>query len=191
MIRWNSILFLFRTDLQLYAISEGGVVTKHVRSLLDIPWEDMVTFYFGCSFSFDHELVAANVPVRHMVENFDVPTYLTKIHFLSQGPFSGDMIVTMRLIPRGFLQKVAEVCVPLEFAHGAPIHIGDPKIIGIEDYRQPAFGDEPVVREDDVMAFWGCGISGSEVVASASELMFRCFFCTSQRSLSKVSSSSN
>ena len=151
----------------------------------------MVTFYFGCSFSFDHELVAANVPVRHMVENFDVPTYLTKIHFLSQGPFSGDMIVTMRLIPRGFLQKVAEVCVPLEFAHGAPIHIGDLKIIGIEDYRQPAFGDEPVVREDDVMVFWGCGISGSEVVASASELMFRCFFCTSQRSLSKVSSSSN
>ena len=143
----------------------------------------MVTFYFGCSFSFDHELVAANVPIRHMIERSDALTYLSKIPLLPQGTFSGDIVVSMRLIPRDFLQKVAEVCVPLKFAHGAPIHIGDPIIIGIEDFRHPATGDEPVVREDDIMVFWACGISATEVVASASKLICRCFDCTSQMSL--------
>lgn len=77
-------------------------------------------------------------------------------------------MVSLRTIPREFVQKVAEVCTPLDFAHGAPIHIGDPKIIGIEDFLPPSFGDGPVVREDDVFIFWGCGISGTEVVTSAS-----------------------
>ena len=163
--------FLFRTDLQLYGIIEGGVLTKHVNNLLDIPWEDMVTFYFGCSFSFDHVLVAAKVPLRHMLEKFDIPVYLSKIPFLPQGSFTGDMIVSMRPISRKFVQKVAEVCVPLDFAHGAPIHIGDPKIIGIEDFLHPVGGDEPVVLEDDVLLFWACGISATEVVMSASRLM--------------------
>ena len=76
--------------------------------------------------------------------------------------------MSLRTIPREFVQKVAEVCTPLDFAHGAPIHIGDPKIIGIEDFLPPSFGDGPVVREDDVFIFWGCGISGTEVVTSAS-----------------------
>ena len=128
----------------------------------------MVTFYFGCSFSFDHILVAANVPVRHMIEEFDVPVYISNIAFLPQGSFKGNMTVTMRLIPRVFIQKVAEVCVPLEFAHGAPIHIGDPSIIGIEDFLHPAFSDAPVVREDDALIFWACGISATDVVVSAS-----------------------
>ena len=77
-------------------------------------------------------------------------------------------MVSLRTIPQEFVQKVAEVCTPLDFAHGAPIHIGDPKIIGIEDFLPPSFGDGPVVREDDVFIFWGCGISGTEVVTSAS-----------------------
>ena len=128
----------------------------------------MVTFYFGCSFSFDHLLWASNVPVRHMMEKRDPPTYTSDIPFLPQGHFAGNMVVSLRTIPREFVQKVAEVCTPLDFAHGAPIHIGDPKIIGIEDFLHPPFGDGPVVCEDDVFIFWGCGISATEVVTSAS-----------------------
>lgn len=74
----------------------------------------------------------------------------------------------MREIPREFIQKVADVCTPLEFAHGAPIHIGAPKIIGIEDFQHPATGDAPVVAENDVPVFWGCGISATDAIASAS-----------------------
>ena len=165
------ISFFLRTDLPLYAITEDGVLTRHASDLLDIPWDDMVTFYFGCSISFDQMLVAANVPVRHMIEKGqEVPVYISKIPLLSQGAFTpaGNTIVTMRLIPRKFIQKVAEVCVPLEFTHGAPIHIGDPSIIGIEDFLHPATGDAPDVREDDAMVFWACGLSATEVVASAS-----------------------
>ena len=64
-------------------------------------------------------------------------------------------MVSLRTIPREFVQKVAEVCTPLDFAHGAPNHIGNPKIIGIKDFLHPLFGDRPVVREDDVFYFLG------------------------------------
>ena len=128
----------------------------------------MVTFYFGCSYSFDHLLVAARVPIRHMIENRDSPVYITKITLQPQGSFSGNMTVTMRQIPREFVQKVAEVCTPLEFAHGAPIHIGAPTIIGIEDFQHPATGDAPAVTEHDVPVFWGCGISATDAIVSAS-----------------------
>ena len=168
MMQWAIHFFFFRTDLPFYSVIEDGFLTRHPPDLLDIPWEDMVTFYFGCSVSFDHVLVAEKVPLRHILEKFDIPVYLSKIPFLPQGSFTGDMIVTMRPISRKFVQKVAEVCVPLVFAHGAPIHIGDPRIIGIDDFLHPVGGDEPVVREDDVTLFWACGISATEVVMSAS-----------------------
>lgn len=115
-------------------------------------------------------LVAAQVPLRHMIEkDVDVPVYISKIPLLPQGSFSGDMVVTLRVIPREFVQKVADVCVPLEFAHGAPIHVGAPSIIGIEDLQHPAFGDGPIVGENDVLVFWGCGISATDAIASASK----------------------
>lgn len=161
----------FRTDLLLYAVSENGVDTGIKENLLEIPWDDMVTFYFGCSYSFDHFLVTAKVPLRHMIQKQDPPIYLTGIPLIPQGPFSGNMIVTMRAIPRKFVPKVAEVCVPLDFAHGAPIHIGSPALIGIEEFHNPPIGYKPVYDEDDVLVFWGCGISGSEVMASASECL--------------------
>jgi len=157
-----------RTDLPLYAVIDNGIVSRHVRDLLEIPWEDLVTFYFGCSYSFDHFLVAAQVPIRHMIEKRDCPVYVTKIPLQPQGSFSGNMTVSMRQIPREFIQKVAEVCTPLDFAHGAPIHIGAPAIIGIEDFQHPACGDAPIVAEHDVSVFWGCGISATDAIASAS-----------------------
>ncbi|KAL9950321.1 hypothetical protein ACROYT_G042805 [Oculina patagonica] len=156
-----------RTDLPLYAVSEDGIVSRHVDNVLEIPWEGMVTFYFGCSYSFDYMLVEAQVPLRHMIEKQDVPVYVSKIPLLPQGCFSGDMVVTLRAIPREFVQKVADVCVPLEFAHGAPIHIGAPTIIGIEDLQHPAIGDGPIVGEHDVLVFWGCGISATDAIVSA------------------------
>lgn len=160
-------MFDSRTDLPLYTVSEDGNVSRHVDDVLEIPWEDMVTFYFGCSFSFDFMLVAAQVPIRHMTGKEDVPVYVSKIPLIPQGCFSGDMVVSMRAIPREFVQQVADVCVPLEFAHGAPIHIGAPAIIGIEDL-QPAFSDRPIIGERDVLVFWGCGISATYAIASAS-----------------------
>lgn len=162
------IVFYSRTDLPLYAVSENGIVTRHVNDVSGIPWEDMVTFYFGCSFSFEFMLKAAQVPIRHLIDKQEVPVYVSKIPLLPQGSFSGDMVITMRTIPRKFVQKAADVCVPLEFAHGAPIHIGAPSIIGIEDLQHPTFGDEPTVGEHDVLVFWGCGISATEAIASAS-----------------------
>ena len=82
--------------------------------------------------------------------------------------------MSLRTILWKFVQNVAEICTPLDFAHGAPNHIGNPKIIGIKDFLHPPFGDRPIVREDGVFIFWGCGIFATEVVTSAS--MFLSYF---------------
>ncbi|KAJ7388897.1 hypothetical protein OS493_035044 [Desmophyllum pertusum] len=78
-----------RSDLPLYAVSEDGILTRHVGDLMDIPWEAMVTFYFGCSFSFDHMLVAAQVPVRHMIKKKIPRCSLVKYRFSPRGLFWG------------------------------------------------------------------------------------------------------
>ena len=58
------------------------------------------------------------------------------------------------------------------FNHGAPIHIGDPEIIGA-DLANPLFGP-PVGKIPDglVPVFWACGVTPQEAaLAAAVDLM--------------------
>ena len=43
--------------------------------------------------------------------------------------------------------------------HGAPIHIGDPRTIGITDLHKPDFGDAVTIQEGEVPVFWACGVT--------------------------------
>ena len=52
--------------------------------------------------------------------------------------------------------------------HGAPIHIGDPSMIGIEDIYAPDFGDLSDVG-DLIPVFWACGVTSLLAVRSASK----------------------
>jgi hypothetical protein len=44
-------------------------------------------------------------------------------------------------------------------AHGEPVHIGSPEALGIEDLKRPDYGDAVPVRDDEVPAFWACGVT--------------------------------
>ena len=48
--------------------------------------------------------------------------------------------------------------------HGAPIHIGDPSVIGIDDISKPDFGDAVDIHEGEVPVFWPCGVTPQSVV---------------------------
>ena len=52
-------------------------------------------------------------------------------------------------------------------AHGAPVHIGDPSLIGIKDIDRPDFGDAPVYREGDILGFWACGVTPQMAIKQA------------------------
>jgi uncharacterized protein YcsI (UPF0317 family) len=43
--------------------------------------------------------------------------------------------------------------------HGAPVHIGSPEDLGIQDIARPDFGDPVTIRPGEVPVFWGCGVT--------------------------------
>jgi uncharacterized protein YcsI (UPF0317 family) len=51
--------------------------------------------------------------------------------------------------------------------HGAPVHIGDPSLIGIRDLQQPDYGDAVAVLPDELPVFWACGVTPQAALAQA------------------------
>ncbi|XP_067848174.1 D-glutamate cyclase, mitochondrial isoform X3 [Heptranchias perlo] len=159
-----------RTDCPQYRKYEGGNVTGNLNSLVEYTQQlkDMVTFYLGCSFSFESAVLEAGVPIRNVEQGCNVSMYKTSIPCIGIGSFQCNMVVTMRPIPVDKLEAAVQVTHPMEDAHGAPVHIGHPGIIGIEDLSSPDFGDAVEVQPGDALVFWACGVTGGEAVRSCS-----------------------
>lgn len=134
-----------RTDLPRYRIYRHGQLDAEVTHITDLWQDDMVAFLLGCSYTFEAALLAAGIPVRHIEEGRNVPMYITNIECVPAGRFRGPMVVSMRPIPSRQVAKAVEVTARFPKAHGAPVHIGDPAAIGIEDPASPDFGDAVTV----------------------------------------------
>ncbi|MCA3664983.1 MAG: DUF1445 domain-containing protein, partial [Methylobacterium sp.] len=50
---------------------------------------------------------------------------------------------------------------------GAPVHLGDPALIGIENLAKPDYGDPVEVKNDEIPVFWACGVTPQAVIAAA------------------------
>ena len=146
-------------DLPQYRVYEHGVLTGEYTDVSHLWREDLVSFLIGCSFSFEAELVEAGVPVRHIEEGSNVPMYITNIACKPAGAFHGTMVVSMR--PMAYDQIVKSVLVTgaMPKVHGAPVHIGDPSVIGIADLGKPDFGDPVTIAPGEVPVFWPCGVT--------------------------------
>jgi uncharacterized protein YcsI (UPF0317 family) len=48
--------------------------------------------------------------------------------------------------------------------HGAPVHVGDPAALGIDDLQKPDFGDPLPLEPDEVPVFWACGVTPQAVM---------------------------
>lgn len=118
---------LIRTDLSMYSVLENGRYSKVVPDVLDIPFNDLVSFYIGCSYSFEYALRTSGLPLRHIESGCNVPGYITDIPCHSAGPFAANLVVTMRPFPRRLVEKAVDATADLHLVHGAPIHIGDPR----------------------------------------------------------------
>jgi uncharacterized protein YcsI (UPF0317 family) len=51
--------------------------------------------------------------------------------------------------------------------HGAPVHIGEPKLIGIQDLARPDYGDAVDVLPDELPVFWACGVTPQAALRQA------------------------
>ncbi len=154
-------------DFPKYRIWQNGILTDEVTDIEAIWRDDFVSFLIGCSFSFEGELLDADVPVRHIEEGKNVPMYLTNILCRSAGIFHGNTVVSMRPIPAGKIARAVTATAAVPRVHGAPIHIGDPAQIGIHDLSQPDFGDAVTIHPGEVPVFWCCGVTPQAAVMAA------------------------
>lgn len=155
------------TDIPKYRVWEKGIMTGEYTDISHLWQEDFVYFLIGCSFSFEGELLAAGIPVRHIEEGKNVPMYLTNIDCEEAGIFHGKLVVSMRPMPTGQAIRAVSITASMPRVHGAPIHIGDPAQIGIRDISKPDFGDSVTIGSGEVPVFWCCGVTPQSVVMSA------------------------
>ncbi len=148
-----------RIDLPRYRIWRDGELVEEPTEITSHWRDDLVGFLLGCSFSFEGALLEASVPVRHIECGCNVPMYRTDIACRPAGRLSGPMVVSMRPIPASLVTRAVLATGRFPAVHGAPVHIGDPALIGIEDIARPDFGDAVPINEGDVPVFWACGVT--------------------------------
>jgi uncharacterized protein YcsI (UPF0317 family) len=152
------------TDIPRYRVYENGVLTGETADVSTLWRDDLVSFLIGCSFSFEADLLAADVPVRQIEEGKNVPMYDTNIPCAPAGVFHGNMVVSMRPIPHDLVPKAVQITAGMPRVHGAPVHIGDPAAIGIADLSKPDYGDAVTVKAGEVPVFWPCGVTPQNAI---------------------------
>ncbi len=155
-----------RTDVPSYNVYRHGTLTETVTDISAIWRDDFVVFALGCSFTFEKALQEAGIDMVHIHANKTVPMYRTTIQTNPVGPFGGGMVVSLRYIDKDRVEEAQAITSDYPWAHGAPIHRGDPAEIGIMDVHRPNWGDPPV-STNGVPVFWPCGVTPQNALANA------------------------
>ncbi|MDI3324907.1 putative hydro-lyase [Pontibacterium granulatum] len=156
-----------RRDVPRYRIYENGELTQELNDVAERWRDDLVTFVLGCSFSFEEALLADSLEVRNITEGVNVPMYRTNIPCRPAGRFSGTTVVSMRPMKAADAIRAVQICTRFPSVHGAPLHLGDPSLIGITDINQPDFGDAVTIKEDELPVFWACGVTPQVAIEQA------------------------
>jgi uncharacterized protein YcsI (UPF0317 family) len=156
-----------RTDIPRYRVWENGELKSEPRDLNSVWRNDLVSFVIGCSFSFEEALLAADVPLRHIERGTNVPMYRTNIQTERASRFHGPMVVSMRPLKPADAIRAVQITTRLPAVHGAPVHIGFPEQIGIENIAKPDYGDPVPVEADELPVFWACGVTPQAAIAAA------------------------
>jgi uncharacterized protein YcsI (UPF0317 family) len=156
-----------RTDIPRYRVWRDGELSDEVTDIRSLWRDDFVTFVIGCSFTFEQALLRAGLPLRHMKAGRNVAMYRTRIPTDPAGPFSGPMVVSMRPFTPADARRAIQVTARFPEAHGAPVHMGDPRLLGIADITCPDYGDPIELRDGEVPVFWACGVTSQAALLAA------------------------
>ncbi|WP_264739328.1 putative hydro-lyase [Cytobacillus firmus] len=152
-----------RTDLPKYRVYKNGELAEELSDITSYWNDDMVAFLIGCSFTFEDALLKNNIPIRHIEENRNVPMYKSNIGCVGAGRFEGPMVVSMRPMTEKEAIRAVQVTSRFPSVHGAPVHIGNPEAIGINNIQRPDFGDPVTIKDGEVPVFWACGVTPQAV----------------------------
>lgn len=126
-----------RTDVPRYRVWRDGKLVDEPLDVRGLWRDDLVAFLIGCSFSFEEAMLENGLPVRHIEQGCNVPMYRTNIATHPAGPFSGPLVVSMRPLKAADAIRAIQVTSRFPSVHGAPVHLGDPALIGIADLGRP------------------------------------------------------
>lgn len=156
-----------RTDVPKYRVFRDGEFVEEVTDIRHLWRDDFVTFILGCSYSFEEALLEEGIPLRHIEQGTSVPMYETNLPTEPAGPFAGNMVVSMRPLKAADAIRAIQITSRYPAVHGAPVHLGDPALIGIEDVDAPDYGDRSEVRPGEIPVFWACGVTPQVAIQRA------------------------
>lgn len=156
-----------RSDLPQYRVWRHGELVAEPHDIAALWRDDLVTFVIGCSFSFEQALLEDGVPLRHIEQGRNVAMYRTTLATEPAGPFRGPMVVSMRPLRAAAAIRAVEITSRFPTVHGAPVHVGDPALIGIADIARPDYGDAVEVMPDELPVFWACGVTPQAAILNA------------------------
>jgi len=152
------------TDLPKYRVWIDGECVDEPTDVVKYWRDDLVGFLLGCSFTFEGALIEAGIGVRHIEMNRNVPIYATSIQCVPAGRLRGPMMVSMRPVPFDRVPRAILCTGRFPAVHGAPIHIGNPSLIGIADISNPEMGEAVDIYPGEVPVFWACGCTPQAAV---------------------------
>jgi len=156
-----------RTDLPSYRVWRDGAVVEERTDVVRLWTDDLVGVVLGCSFSFEEALAAEGIPLRHVERGTTVPMYRTSVPCTPAGPFAAPLIVSMRPLRAADAIRAIQITSRFPAVHGAPVHLGDPALIGIGDLARPDWGDPVPIAADELPVFWACGVTPQVAIANA------------------------
>jgi uncharacterized protein YcsI (UPF0317 family) len=77
------------------------------------------------------------------------------------------MVVSMRPLAAADAIRAIQITSRFPAVHGAPVHLGDPALIGIADLARPDYGEPVPVEPGELPVFWACGVTPQAAIAAA------------------------
>ncbi|AZO51911.1 MAG: DUF1445 domain-containing protein [Mesorhizobium sp.] len=156
-----------RTDAPQYNIYYFGELIRQKTDIIDLWREDFAVFALGSSLTVEAAFAGKGIQLRSIGCGKALPKFRTRIETLGVGPFGGEMVVSMRPIRRCDVDKVRALTARFPHAHGSPIHVGEPTIIGIKDLMAPDWGDAVEIMDGEVPVFWASSLTAQDALARA------------------------
>lgn len=156
-----------RTDLPAYRVWRDGELIDEPEQITSYWDDDLVTFLIGCSFTFETPLQTAGIEMRHNTAGTNVPMYTTSRMCRPAGSMRGPLVVSMRPIAADRVAEAAAISGRFPSVHGAPIQVGAPETLGIDDLDKPDFGTPVDIYADELPVFWACGVTPQAAVMAS------------------------
>lgn len=156
-----------RHDLPRYRVWRHGRLDAEPTDIAALWQGDFVSFVLGCSFSFEQALMDEGIRLRHVEQGRNVAMFRTSLPTEAAGPFSGPLVVTMRPLKAADAIRAVQITSRYPAVHGAPVHLGEPALIGITNLAKPDYGDAVEVRADELPVFWACGVTPQAALVQA------------------------